>query len=74
MQNKHGLECPLNWDKLPSHYNWIALDANGEIYSYEYKPRILNDPHWRSVDFNFWFLGTTDPPADFTQCIWERPK
>ena len=74
MKNKHGLECLLNWDELPFHYKWIAIDANGEIYAYENKPKVLNNPHWQAVDYNFWFLSETDSPADFTQCLWQRPK
>ncbi len=74
MQNKHGLECPLDWGKLPSYYKWLAIDANGEIYAYEKKPKILDNPHWKAVDYNFWFKGETSPPADFTQCLWKRPK
>ena len=75
MQNKHGLECPVNWDEQPSHCNWIAIDTNGDIYAYENKPKVLSDSqHWKAVDYNFWYKGETSPPADFTQCLWKRPK
>jgi hypothetical protein len=74
MENKHGLKCPLDWDKQPSHYKWLAVDKDGEIWAYENKPKVLHNPHWQSVDYNFWFKGKTDPPADFKKCLWKRPK
>ena len=74
MKNEHGLECPLDWGKLLSYYKWLAVDANGEIYAYENKPILLDDSHWRSVDYNFLFRGRIEAPADFTQCLWQRPK
>jgi hypothetical protein len=74
MENKHGLKCPLDWDKLPSHYKWLAVDKDGEIWAFENKPKVLRNPHWQAVDYNFWFKGKTDPPADFKKCLWKRPK
>jgi len=73
MKNEHGFKCPLNWDKLPINYRWIAIDANGEIYAYKNKPKILDDSYWINVQ-DFWFKGKTDPPADFKKCLWKRPK
>jgi hypothetical protein len=73
MENEHGLKCPLDWDKLPSHYKWLGVNTGGEIFAYENKPRCL-DYTWQSIGINFWFLGTTDSPADFKKCLWKRPK
>ena len=74
MKNKHDLECPIDFSELPSYYKWLAIDANGEIYAYENKPKVLSNPRWQAVDYNFWFLEKTALPADFTQCLWKRPK
>ncbi len=74
MKNKHGLECPLDWRPIGLNYKWLAVDADGEIWAYENKPKVLGNPHWQSVDFALHFLGYTAPPVDFTRCIWQRPK
>jgi hypothetical protein len=70
----NGPKCPLNWDKLPTNYRWLAVDADGEIYAYENKPRVMGRPYWRAIDREFWFLGKTNPPESFRQCLWQRPK
>ena len=72
MKNEHGLECPLNWREVLLRYKWIAVDSDGEIWAYENKP--LLNTRWQAVDFALHFLGYTTPPADFTQCLWQRPK
>jgi hypothetical protein len=72
--NEHGLECPIDWDKSPSHYKWTAVDTDGEIWSYANKPKISSSPRWQAVDYRFWFRYKIDPPADFKKCLWERPK
>ena len=80
MKNEHGLICPVDWEKQPSHCNWIAVDENGDCYAYENKPEILPEYRWLAVDDVFWFLCEVDPPedleppADFTLCLWKRPK
>ena len=72
MKNEHGLECPVNWSDVLLCYKWLAVDADGEIWAYENKP--ILKIRWQAVDFALHFLGYTAPPADFTQCIWQRPK
>ncbi len=73
MKNRHRLECPIDCTELPSYYRWIAIDANGEVYAYENKPRVANGT-WNAVDFYFWQVGETSQPNDFTKCLWKRTK
>jgi hypothetical protein len=73
MKNEHGLECPANWNDLHLCYNWLAIDANGEVWAYEKKPNV-SGARWECFGFPLRSIGYRNPPADFKQCLWKRPK
>jgi hypothetical protein len=74
MKNEYGLKCPVFWaDVLPEH-EWVATDANGEVWSYKDKPKIKNN-QWQACNYSLAcvsFKGLS--PADFKKCLWKRPK
>ncbi|NBO22924.1 hypothetical protein EBU94_06270 [bacterium] len=74
MKNKYGLECPVNWEDVPLDHNWVAIDGNGDIWTYKNKPYV-NGMEWRTYDHNWTSISTEGLPRDdFMKCLWEHPK
>ncbi len=71
--NQHGLSSPISWDEVYVKHNWIAIDKDGDVFSFKSKP-YPKDTRWRADDNNMFFLIRTQVPSDFTQCLWQRPK
>lgn len=49
------LPCEPNWRALPYWVRWWAIDGDGTIHGYHFKPM-------GSVRSRFWFLGAHGPP------------
>ena len=64
-------EPPIPWEE--TFWDWQAIDANGAVCLFKEKPtqglRI-----WVPVSQAWLWKHTAEKPADFTKCIWQRPK
>lgn len=69
--NKHGLESPIDWEDII--YNWQAIDANGDVCTYEKKP-VKGRTMWHGLNYNLRLVAKVNPPKDFSECLWQRPK
>jgi hypothetical protein len=75
MKNEYGLQCPVNWESIGSHYQWVAIDADGELWAFTSSPKINNIlEQWAPTSVVYQYMFNVNPPADFTQCLWKRPK
>lgn len=65
-------------DKSNSAARWIAIDNNGQVYAYMFRPilRDIRDTEWDISDYSheFWGIGYTAPPKDFTKELYELSK
>jgi len=66
-------EFTPDWENAISIMNYMAIDADGEIWHFENLP-ILKDGFWLPFDGAGACVGTTTPPTDFTKCLYERPQ
>ena len=56
---------------------WIAIDANGEVWAYDLKPTIDETrSNWDNSDDDgvAWEIGAVEPPADYRNEIYEISK
>jgi hypothetical protein len=65
-----------DWRDIDPIYNFVAIDADGEIWAYEKNPSKseIYLLWWNCVGVLAYIIGTTTPPTDFTKCIYERPQ
>lgn len=73
--NEHGLECPVDWEEVPTWAQYIAIGEDGTIFATEIPPVF-------SKRQNSWLyhpickiesIGTSDM-TPIENCIWERPS
>ena len=75
MKNEHGLDFPIVWSNLRLYHQWVAIDANGELWAFPEKPEIDKaSRRWIPASSICTYICDVNPPADFTQCIWQRDK
>lgn len=52
----------INWEEVPQEYNYVAMDACGDIYAYVLKPGTkLLDWEMGIVECNFWIDDDHEP-------------
>lgn len=74
MVNDWGVKCPVNWDNVRPEHNWVTVNPDGKVWSYNKRP-ILHENIWKASDFGASHIGTTEYPT-FSEWmfIWERPR
>lgn len=73
--NEHGLECPIEWEDVPTWADWICIGEDGGIYASEIQPTYFKSTGtwmYHSI-FRAEILGNTDVTA-VEHSIWQRPK
>jgi hypothetical protein len=50
----------IDWSKIPTRFNWVAMDDNGRVYAYSHKPL-------RSQIASFWVRDKSLGDASFTK-------
>jgi len=73
MKNEHKLKCPVEWDKVPFIYDWIAIDSDGSLRYHAIKPNFYSHTgQWQSA----WNtkINTLPKPKNSYLCFWERNK
>lgn len=59
--------CGMTFE-VEDRFNYIATDANGEIWAYECKPEVYDD-HWISLDGSYKKLITVENWEDSLENI-----
>lgn len=85
--NPIGVECPVDWGRVPEWANWVAVELNGEIYCYSCKPKWVPDLNaWitdidyrRNTEYKHELLvteysATYIPNISGPILLWRRPK
>ena len=84
MKNEHELECPIDWNKINSEFDWVAIDENGYVYAYPDKPSFIRLSggigigEWMPESGQYSLITESlipnYKPVDATKCLWRRPK
>ena len=66
----------ISWDEIDSKYNWVAVDADGDVYLFEDKP--LQDLWYKQhtpKGFSSWeFFSSISPIENWEKFVFIRPK
>lgn len=73
----------INWEEIPQEYNYVAMDACGDVFAY------INEPHikfartvfndivgvWIDEQIDSYELNTIENPIDYNwKILYERPS
>ena len=64
-------------DLYSEYAQWLAIDANGDVWAYDLKPTIdETQSNWDNSDYDTfaWKMGKVAPPADYTKELYEIGK
>ena len=73
--NEHGLECPVEWEDVPTWADWVCIGDDGQVLALEASPTFFKSTGtWMYHPiFRAETLGTSNVTI-VEHSIWQRPK
>lgn len=61
-----------DWASIGPEYRWVAVDSDGEVFKYVYKPNV-NGKFWLKHGLAKYIKTIPPPGENFINMIYERP-